>query len=203
MPAVTEEEVVEAARALAAAGEKVSVSRIRAALGHGSYSTILAILGARGIPTARARPRPPAAPGGNRLEVLRQLQAAVAEARRRNERLREAVRAEEGAALVARAVLQNLIKDIVVAHLRDPRLADFIADQDFAWLFLKNRGGAPAETALRLRAALLDDFIGRLEALKTDPGELRLSGGARSLGGALRMLADMKTRNGDDGTYEY
>ena len=88
MDHVTEEEVMDVARAIMIRGERVSTNKIRSALGRGSYSTIMAILVKNGIKTSKSGVITDNTTGGS-MELLHELKNNLIKEQYRHELLKK------------------------------------------------------------------------------------------------------------------
>lgn len=203
---VTEAEVLRIARDLLSKGEKVSINKIRAVLGHGSYSTIMEILDRNGIKTVKTRisRNSDSSADGERLEVLRQLQKTIIKEQCHNESLKTRLHQLRDTSVIENIVLLNLVKTILVKHLSpDSEIIRFLPEDEIKWKFLKQHGDFARTTVENMERMLIEDFIKNLQTLKKNVHELHLNGDYQSLTNIEKMLKDLLNRSRNDGVYNY
>lgn len=203
---VTEAEVLRIARDLLSKGEKVSINKIRAVLGHGSYSTIMEILDRNGIKTVKTRisRNSDSSADGERLEVLRQLQKTIIKEQCHNESLKTRLHQLRDTSVIENIVLLNLVKTILVKHLSpDSEIIRFLPEDEIKWKFLKHHGDFARTTVENMERMLIEDFIKNLQTLKNNVHELHLNGDYQSLTNIEKMLKDLLNRSRNDGVYNY
>lgn len=200
---VTEEEVMEVARAIMIRGEKVSTNKIRSDLGRGSYSTIMAILVKNGIKESKSGVITDNS-AADSLEVLHELKSTLIKEQHRQELLKKELADKYKHIDISSIILLSLIKDILIRHLHPGNpLVKFISDQDTSWLIASESYDLSQQTISSMHNILLNEFIKEVQSMIKKPGELRLRGGIQSLKNVERMLQDLLNRTNDDGVYNY
>lgn len=203
MDHVTEEEVMDVARAIMIRGERVSTNKIRSALGRGSYSTIMAILVKNGIKTSKSGVITDNTTGGS-MELLHELKNNLIKEQYRHELLKKELADKYKHIDISSIILLSLIKDILIRHLHPGNpLVKFISDQDTSWLIASESYDLSQQTISSMHNILLNEFIKEVQSMIKQPGELRLRGGIQSLKNVERMLQDLLNRTNDDGVYNY
>ena len=203
MDHVTEEEVMEVARAIMIRGEKVSTNKIRSELGRGSYSTIMAILVKNGIKASKSGVITDNTTGDS-MELLHELKNNLIKEQHRHELLKKELADKYKNIDISSIILLSLIKDILIRHLHPGNpLVKFISDQDTGWLIASESYDLSQQTINSMQDILLIEFIKEVQSMIKNPREMRLRGGIQSLRNVERMLQDLLNRNNNDGVYNY
>lgn len=205
MSAVTDSEVMNAVRELTAEGVPLSLNRIRDKLGHGSFSTIKALLRANGIETVRATTKT-----SNNLEDLKEpvvialvqdLQVKLLKTRLSCELLEQELSSTPNAKLLGELVFKEVLAKILAKHMHSTNpLRTFCLDQASAALLNTTDKEFTTKMLAEMKLMLLDSLI---ELCQTADSSL-FAGGAESLEAMQRMLTDLKNRsNSNVQAYRY
>lgn len=196
---ITRTEIEHAVHLLIARGESISINKIRAAVGHGSYSTISRVLKDLGLGSERLLKNN--TPNKNlsldEQNLLASLEDECAKLRAKTENLDQLIHKieQENIELISRIIDQEVVKDIILRHLKDESILKEL---------LQNCGLIKAVPSChqhilnlevkKLKIEALDFLISTLTQ-ELNSGASSYAGGPQSVLALLAMLKNEKDNN--------